>query len=163
MIEFIKGYLCFWDINAPCIWKGEPDKEDREGVVKYTWGSADYCRFTKKQVQEWNELGKWQSISGRWRPVEDFIDHHNMLCAEEDCAIGDTPQEALRLFLLMIIEKNEKNLDYYIRKNHRFYYLNDYIEDKDKWNEMTKDVDKFYVWTNSLYGAREEKMWEIGF
>lgn len=160
MIEFEKGYLCFWDINTPIIWKCEPEGTS-EGVVKYKWGSADYCRFSRKQVQEWNELGKWQGIDGHWRPVEDFIDHHDMLCSEEDSRIADTPHEALRQFLIMIQERHGKNLDYYVRKNDRFYYLNDYINDKDMWNNMTADENEVYVWAKNLYGDHEENLQKI--
>ena len=160
MIGFEKGYLCFWDINSPAIMKCEPEEDDREGVVKFKWGSADYCKFTKKEVREWKELGKWLSISGHWRPVEEFIDHHNMLCAEDNCAFGDTPQEALRKYLLTFIGQGATEYDYYSRKNNRFYYLNVFINDKEKWDELTKDAD-LYILTKNLYGAHEFKMWKI--
>ena len=151
MIEFEKGYMCFWDVNCPCIWKCEPTKDNESGVVKYQWGSADYCQFTKKEVQEWNELGKWQSVNGHWCDVEEFIDHHNMLCAEEDCAFGDTPQEALRLFLIKTKDRDFALQDMYVRKNNRFYYLNDCIDNKEEWDAMLKDAKTIFVYCIGIY------------
>lgn len=158
MLEFEKGYLCFWDVNIPNIWKCKGEG-DHEGVVKYKWGSADYIKLSGNQLKEWNELGKWQSIDGHWYPVEDFLDHHYMLCAEENCAIADTPKEALRQFLLLLKTKQEEDRpqrDYYVRKDNRFYYLNDVVNDKEKWDELIGDSTVIYAWAMGWYSEQYE-------
>jgi hypothetical protein len=154
MVEFEKGYLCFWDSYNISIRKCEPDKDDEEGVVKFQWGSADYCRFTKKKVQEWNELGKWLSVSGHWRPVEEFLDHHYMLCSEEESAFGDTPFEAFRNWLL---KHQDNEYDFYVRKNNRFYYVNDLVNNESKWNKLFKNIEGLYAWVENPYSYTKSK------
>lgn len=158
MLEFEKGYLCFWDINRPIIWKCKGEG-DHEGVVKYKWGYADYIKVSEEHLKEWNELGKWKSIDGHWYPVEDFLDHHDMLCAKEDCVIADTPKEAVRQFLLLLRKRQEEGCpeqDYYVRKNDRFYYLNDVINDKEKWDELIGDSTVIYAWAMGIYSRQPE-------
>lgn len=159
MIEFEKGYLCFWDAYNITIRKCQPDEDDEEGVVKFQWGSADYCRFTKKEVREWNELGKWLSISGHWRPVEEFLDHHYMLCSEEEGAFGDTQFDAFRNWMLK--NKNDGH-DFYVRKNNRFYYVNDLVDNKSKWDKLFKDIEGLYVWTvNPYHPSKSREMMKV--
>ena len=162
MLQFEKGYLCFWDINCPVIWGCEP-KGDYEGVVKYKWGSADYIHLSKKSLQEWNELGKGQSVDGHWKPVSEFLDYHYMLCGEDESVIADTPKEAIRQFLMKVKDGiiDASNLDYYVRKDDRFYYLNDALEDKEKWDELVGDAKVIYVWTIGLYNNHQPEMTEI--
>ena len=155
MIEFEKGYLCFWDVYDICIWKCEPNDDYCEGVVKFRWGSADYCRFTRPQVRDWNEVGKWLSVSGHWRPVEEFLDHHYMLCSEEEAAFGDTPFEALRNWL---IKHPDDRHDFYVRKNNRFYYANQFRDNKFEWDNLFKDTEGLYIWTINPYSKAEEMM-----
>lgn len=162
MLQFEKGYLCFWDINRPVIWGCEPNG-DGDGVVKYQWGSADYIHISRKALQEWNELGKWQSLDGHWKPVSEFLDHHYMLCEEDESVIADTPQEALRQFLLKVQNKeiSQPELDYYVRKDDRFYYLNNAIDNKERWDELVGDTKIIYAWAIGLYNNHQPEMTKI--
>ena len=82
-----------------------------------------------------------------------------MLCAEEDCAIAETPKEALRQFLLLLRKRQEEGCpeqDYYVRKNNRFYYLNDAINDKEKWDKLIGDSAIVFAWAMGIYSRQPE-------
>lgn len=150
-MEFLKGFIFgkYYGCNEYIMIEGNYG----EGGIIYMEGyNYPYWRVsnkwldqyndpTKREIQTWIEDGKPQCEFVD--PIE-YIDHHNYLFEDGACAIGDTPQEALRQYILTV---HDIDLEAYVRKDNHFIYLNTFAGDKEKWDELFKDVDKFFLYT----------------
>jgi hypothetical protein len=77
-----------------------------------------------------------------------------MLCSEEESAFGDTPFEAFRNWLL---KHQDNEYDFYVRKNNRFYYVNDLVNNESKWNKLFKNIEGLYAWVENPYSYTKSK------
>lgn len=150
-MEFLKGFVFgkYYGCNEYLLKEGNYN----EGGIIYMEGyTYPYWRVSKDWLERYNdptkrEIRTWVEKS---KPQCEFvsplehIDHHNFLFEEDACAIGDTPQEALRQYILTV---HDVNLEAYVRKDGHFIYLNDYATDKEKWDKLFVGIDKFYLYT----------------
>ena len=151
-MEFLKGYIfgkyygCHEYILDAC--EGE-----RESYVYNDGYSYPYWRVgnswidkynnpEKRQIRTWVENGK---PCCAFEDLMDFIDHHNFVFEDGACALGDTPQEAVRQYLLTC---HDIDCEVYVRKNNRFIYVKDLANDKAKWDELFDGVTTIYIYTN---------------
>ena len=152
-MEFIKGYI-FGKYCGCGDYLLEDGDCECDGIIYMEGYNHPYWRVskswlnqyndpTKREISTWVEDGKPQCA---FVDPLDYIDHHNYLFEEDACAIGETPQEALRQYILNVCDIN---LEAYVRKNGHFVYLNDYAMDKDKWDELFKDVDRFFLYVKA--------------
>ncbi len=150
-MEFIKGYIFgkYYGANEYLLEAGD---YEYGGIIYMEGYNCPYWRVdkkwldkyndpTKREISTWVEDGKPQCA---FVDPLDYIDHHNYLFEEDACARGETPQEALRQYILNVYDIN---LEAYVRKDGHFVYLNDYAADRYKWDELFKDVDEFYLYT----------------
>lgn len=149
-MEFIKGYI-FGKYCGANEYRLEEGNDDYGGIIYMEGHNYPYWRVskswldqyndpTKREIRIWIEDGKPQC---KFVDPLEYIDHHNYLFEDNAGAIGETPQEALRQYIL----SDDINIEAYVRKNGHFVYLNDYAKDKEKWDELFKDVDEFYLYT----------------
>lgn len=152
-MEFIKGYI-FGKSYSCDEYLLETGDYEYGGVVYMEGYNYPYWRVskswldqyndpTKREIRTWVEDGKPQCEFVD--PVE-YIDHHNYLFEDGACAIGETPQEALRQYILNVYDKN---LEAYVRKDNKFIYLNDYAADRYKWDELFDGVDRFFLYAKA--------------
>lgn len=170
MLEFLKGYVfgkCYSD-EEYILDKGEPDLSEGgygEGYVYLETYGIPYIRVYRSWVEKYNDPTKREirtCVGSDGQPkcwYEDLgeqIDHHNMMFEEGACVVADTPEEAIRKYLL---EVHDLGLELYVRTNNRFVCINDLANDKDKWNEMLKN--KKEVWYSDMNDYGEFKMKSI--
>lgn len=150
-MEFLKGFVFgkYYGCNEYLLEEGNYDDSGiiyMEGYTYPYWRVSkswldQYNDPTKREIRTWIENGKPQC---EFVDPVDYIDHHNYLFEDDACAIGDTPQEALRQYILTV---HDVNLEAYVRKDGHFIYLNDFAKDKEKWDELFKDADRFFLYT----------------
>lgn len=137
-MEFLKGYLFgeYYECKEFILYRCQPTDDYRAGIVFDKHLSYPY------KIVDTNQVRNYEFFADPY----DLIDHHNYLCDEDYAVVADTPQEALRLYILKAQELEHRVPEVYIRVDNTFVGITEYANDKYYWDYMFENVDCFYIY-----------------